>query len=64
MHEAFHPKPVLWDSPEGYDEEGGEREFRKMVMMSIYAGKQRRHRCKEQTSGLSGRKRGWDGLRE
>ena len=28
MHEAFHPKPVLWDSPEGYDEEGGEREFR------------------------------------
>ena len=28
MHEAFHPKPVLWDSPEGYGEEGGGREFR------------------------------------
>ena len=26
MHEAFHPKPVLWDSPEGYGEEGGGRE--------------------------------------
>ena len=28
MHEAFHPKPVLWDSPEGYGEEGGGGEVR------------------------------------
>ena len=25
MHEAGHPKPVLWDNPEGYGGEGGER---------------------------------------
>ena len=25
MHEAGHPKPVLWDNPEGYCGEGGER---------------------------------------
>ena len=25
MHEAGHPKPVLWDNPEGYRGEGGER---------------------------------------
>ena len=23
MHEAGHPKPVLWDNPEGYSGEGG-----------------------------------------
>ena len=23
MHEAEHPKPVLWDNPEGWDGEGG-----------------------------------------
>ena len=23
MHEAGHPKPVLWDNPEGQGEEGG-----------------------------------------
>ena len=22
MHEAGHPKPVLWDNPEGWDGEG------------------------------------------
>ena len=26
MHEAGHPKPVLWDNPEGYGWEGGGRE--------------------------------------
>ena len=26
MHEAGHPKPVLWDNPEGYGGEGGWRE--------------------------------------
>ena len=31
-------------------------EFRKMVMMTLYARQQKRHRCKEQTFGLCGRK--------
>ena len=39
-------------------------EFRKMVMMTLYARQQKRHRCKEQTFGLWGRRRGWDDLRE
>ena len=39
-------------------------EFRKMVMMTLYVRQQKRHRCKEQTSGLCGRRRGWDDLRE
>ena len=39
-------------------------EFRKMVMMTLYARQQKRHRCKEQTFGLCGRRRGWDDLRE
>ena len=37
---------------------------RKMVPKSLRAGQQKRHRCKEQTFGLSGRRRGWDDLRE
>ena len=28
MHEAGHSKPVLWDNPEGWGEEGGGRGFR------------------------------------
>ena len=39
-------------------------EFRKMVPMILYAGQKRRHRCKEQTFRLSGRRQGWDDLRE
>ena len=39
-------------------------EFRKMVMMTLYEREQKRHRCKEQTFGLCGRRRGWDDLRE
>jgi len=39
-------------------------EFRKTGMMIVYARQQKRHRCKEQTFGLSGRRRGWDDLRE
>ena len=39
-------------------------EFRKMVKMTLYARQQKRHRCKEQTFGLCGRRRGWDDLRE
>ena len=33
--------------------------FRKMI---LHEGQQRGHRCKEQTFGLSGRRRGWDDL--
>ena len=33
-------------------------EFRKMVMMNLYVRQQKRHRCKEQTVGLCGRRRG------
>ena len=39
-------------------------EFRKMVMMTLYVRQQKRHRCKEQTIGLCGRRQGWDDLRE
>ena len=39
-------------------------EFRKMVTTTLYARQQKRHRWKEQTFGLCGRRRGWDDLRE
>ena len=39
-------------------------EFRKMVMITLYARQQKRHRCKEQTFGLRGRGRVWDDLGE
>ena len=39
-------------------------EFRKMVMMTLYARQQKRQRCKEQTFGLRGRRQGWDDMRE
>ena len=39
-------------------------EFRKMVMMTLYARQRKRHRCKEQSFGLCGRKQGWDDLGE
>ena len=39
-------------------------EFRKMVMMTLYARQQKRHRYKEQTFGLCGRRQGWDDLSE
>ena len=32
--------------------------------MTLYARQQKRHRCKEQTVGLCGWRRGWDDLRE
>ena len=38
--------------------------FRKMAMITLYAGQQKRHRCIEQTFGLCGRGRGWDDLGE
>ena len=40
------------------------REFRKMVTMTLLVRQQKRYRCKEQTFGLCGRRRGWDDLRE
>ena len=36
--------------------------FRKMVMVTLYARQQKRHRCTEQSFGLCGRGRGWDDL--
>ena len=39
-------------------------EFRKTVMINMYARQQKRHRCTEQSLGLCGRGRGWDDLGE
>ena len=39
-------------------------EFRKMVMITLYAREQKRHRCIEQTFGLCVRGRQWDDLGE
>ena len=39
-------------------------EFRKMLTMTLYTRQQKRHRCKEQTFGLCGKRWGWDDLRE
>ena len=39
-------------------------EFRKMVMITLYAKQKKRHRFTEQTFGLCGRRRGWDVSRE
>ena len=35
-----------------------------MVTTTLYARKQKRHRCIEQSFGLCGRERGWDDLGE
>ena len=35
-------------------------EFRKMLIITLYAKQKKRHRCVEQTFGLCGRRRGWD----
>ena len=35
-----------------------------MVKMTLYTRQQKRQRCKKQTFGLCGRRRGWDDLRE
>ena len=39
-------------------------EFKKMVMITVYAKQKKRHRYIEQTFRLCGRRRGWDVLRE
>ena len=39
-------------------------ESRKMVLMNLFAGQQRRRRYREQTCGHSGGRREWDRLRE
>ena len=35
-------------------------EVRKIVMITLYARQQKRHRCIEQSYGLCGRGQGWD----
>ena len=39
-------------------------EFRKMLMVTLYAEQKKRHRCIEQSFGLCGRRQGWDVARE
>ena len=39
-------------------------EYRKMVTITLYARQKKRHKYKEQTFGLCGRRPGWDDLRE
>ena len=39
-------------------------EFRKIVIITLYARQQKRHRCIEQSFGLCGRGREWDDLGE
>ena len=39
-------------------------EFRKVLMITLYAEQKKGHRYTEQTFGLCGRRRGWDVLRE
>ena len=39
-------------------------EFRKMVMVTLYAKQKKRHRFIEQSFGHCGRRRGWDVSRE
>ena len=39
-------------------------EFRKMLMITLYAKQKKIHRHIEQSFGLCGRRRGWDVLRE
>ena len=39
-------------------------EFRKMVMITLYARQQKRHRCIEQSFGLCGRRGGWNDFGE
>ena len=39
-------------------------EFRKIVTMTLHVRQQKRHRYKEQTFGVCGRRQGWDDLRE
>ena len=48
----------LWHSQHIY------MEFRKMVMITLYARQQKRHRCIDQSFGLCGRGQGWDDLGE
>ena len=35
-------------------------EFRKMLMITLYAEQKKRHRFIEQSFGLCGRRQGWD----
>ena len=39
-------------------------EFRKRLIITLYAEQKKRHRCIEQTFGVCGRRQGWDDLSE
>ena len=39
-------------------------DFRKMLMITLYAKQKKRHRYIEQSFGLCGRRQGWDVSRE
>ena len=39
-------------------------ESRKMVLMNLFTGKEKRHKHREQTCGHSAGRRGWNQLRE
>ena len=58
--------PRQWKetSRKGEMEEGRERQKERKRETERKDGEQKRHRCKEQTSGLCGRRQGWDDLRE
>ena len=47
-----------------WNQEFRKMEFRKMVTITLYARKQKRHRCADQSFGLCGRGQGWDDLGE
>ena len=55
---------VSWKDKDQYSILKHMHEFKKMVMITLYAKQKKRHRCTEQTLGLYGRRQGWDVLRE
>ena len=71
---ATHSSTLAWRIP-GMEEPGGlpsmgshrvrhDSSDLAAATMTLYARQQKRHRCKEQTFGLCGRRRGWDDMRE
>ena len=56
-------KPII-QSEVSQKEKHQYMEFRKMVMITLCARQQKRHRCIEQFFGLCGSGRGWDDLGE
>ena len=56
--------PLLKDDTHIYEAVRIFMESRRMVPMILHAGQQRRYRRKEETFGLSGRRRAWEDLGE